>query len=440
MHRFSLVAILSILSATSMPVTGHAAGEFSDRNGKHGYAGYGYDEYGRWQRRLRVQLGPRPYWLVDDMEPSPLKEELTACKNLRPRKSDFSIGHRGAPLQFPEHTRESYEAAARMGAGILECDVSFTGDGELVCRHSECDLHTTTNILEIPELRDKCSVPFSPAILAADGTVETPAQAQCCTSDLTVAEFKMLRGKMDASNPAAQTPEEYLSGTANWRTDLYSNRGTLLTHRESIELFRALGAKFTPELKAANQDNLTAAGLTQESYAQKLIDEYRAAGIQPRRVWAQSFNLDDVLYWIDNAPRFGRQAIFLDGRYADPDFDHTNPETYSPTMTELADRGVRIIAPPTWMLLQNDAGQIAPSVYAGAVKAAGLDIITWTLERSGLLATGGGFYYQTIADIVDNDGDVFEALDVLARDVGVIGVFSDWPATTTYYANCTGIR
>jgi len=28
----------------------------------------------------------------------------------------------------------------------------------------------------------------------------------------------------------------------------------------------------------------------------------------------------------------------------------------------------------------------------------------------------------------------------LARDVGVIGVFSDWPATTTFYANCRKLR
>ena len=42
----------------------------------------------------------------------------------------FSIGHRGGgPLQFPEHTKESHEAGARMGAGILECDVTFTSDG-----------------------------------------------------------------------------------------------------------------------------------------------------------------------------------------------------------------------------------------------------------------------------------------------------------------------
>jgi len=28
---------------------------------------------------------------------------------------------------------------------------------------------------------------------------------------------------------------------------------------------------------------------------------------------------------------------------------------------------------------------------------------------------------------------------MLAQDVGVIGVFSDWPATTTFYANCMGL-
>lgn len=31
-------------------------------------------------------------------------------------------------------------------------------------------------------------------------------------------------------------------------------------------------------------------------------------------------------------------------------------------------------------------------------------------------------------------------LDMLAKQVGVIGVFSDWPATVTYYANCMGLK
>jgi glycerophosphoryl diester phosphodiesterase len=38
--------------------------------------------------------------------------------------------------------------------------------------------------------------------------------------------------------------------------------------------------------------------------------------------------------------------------------------------------------------------------------------------------------------VINNDGDMLTVLDVLAREVGVIAVFSDWPGTVTYYANC----
>jgi glycerophosphoryl diester phosphodiesterase len=67
-------------------------------------------------------------------------------------------------------------------------------------------------------------------------------------------------------------------------------------------------------------------------------------------------------------------------------------------------------------------------------------IQTWTLERSGLLKGGGGWYYQTMKNAINNDGDMLVALDVLAQDVGILGVFSDWPATVTFYANCKGLK
>ncbi len=110
-----------------------------------------------------VQVGVRPAYLVNDMDKGELKESLESCANGPFYKTDFSIGHRGASMQFPEHTKESYEAAATMGAGIIECDVTFTKDKELVCRHSQCDLHSTTNILSIPKLAAQCSEPFTPA-------------------------------------------------------------------------------------------------------------------------------------------------------------------------------------------------------------------------------------------------------------------------------------
>ncbi len=383
-----------------------------------------------------IQLGPRPFFLIEDMDDSELKTKLLECANGPFQKSDFSIGHRGAPMQFPEHTKESYMAAARMGAGILECDVTFTADRELVCRHSQCDLHTTTNILAIPELAAKCTQPFTPA----DPNSQTPASAMCCTSDITLAEFRTLCGKMDASDESATTVEEYLGGTANWRTDLYSACGTLMTHAESIALFDDLGVGMTPELKAPSVEMPYEGEYTQAQYAQQMIDEYKAAGIDPNRVWAQSFSLDDVKYWIANESAFGTQAVYLDDRYDTLEgFNPNDSATWEPSMDDLVTDGVEIIAPPMWMLVTLDGGQIVPSAYAKAAAAAGLDIITWTIERSGLLKDKGGFYYQSISDAIDNDGDMMVLLDVLAQDVGVIGIFSDWPATTTYYANCMGL-
>ena len=391
------------------------------------------EKYLESKKDSRIQLGPRPYFLVNDMDEGPLKEDLKSCLNKKAKKSDFSIGHRGAAMQFPEHTRESYMAAARMGAGIIECDVTFTKDRELVCRHSQCDLATTTNILTTP-LAEKCHVP-------PDYSSATPfANVQCCTSDLTVAEFKSLKGKMDAGNSSAATLEEYLNSTPAFRTDLYAGNGTLLTHAESIELFKSLGVKMTPELKSPSVTMPYEGDYTQQDYAQQMINEYKAAGVDPKNVFAQSFNVNDIYYWISNEPEFGQQAVYLDGRYDDSTFDHKNPSTWYPTMEELAANGVNIIAPPMWMLLAINGDQIVPSVYTMSAKSAGLDIITWTLERDGLLKNGGGWYHQTVTSVINNEGDTYTVLDILAQDVGILGIFSDWPATVTYYANCKNLK
>lgn len=378
-----------------------------------------------------IQLGQRPFFLVNDMAAGPLKSKLQSCSNGPFQKTNFSIGHRGAALMFPEHTQESYEAAARMGAGIVECDVTFTKDKELVCRHAQNDLHTTTNILVTP-LAAKCTQPFTPFNAATN----TPATAECRTSDITLAEFKSLRGKMDASNPRATTAAEYLGGTANWRTDLYSGptSGTLLTHRESIALFQRLGVKMTPELKSASVP-MPFNGFSQADYAQKLMDEIKAAKVPPGDVYAQSFNKADVLYWVKNEPAYGKQAVYL---------DDANSVSDLPDLNELRSykaRGIQIVAPPLFALLQAKEGKVVASDYAKNAKQAGLGIIAWTLERSGVLADGNnGWYYQTFDEAIQREGDMLQVLHVLAKDVGIMGIFSDWPATVTYYANCMGLK
>ena len=397
-----------------------------------------------------VQLGPRPFYLVNKLKEGPLKTQLEQCAKGPFHQTAFAVGHRGgATLQFPEHTKEDHEAGARMGAGILECDVTFTKDRQLVCRHDQCDLHTTTNIL-VTDLAGECSAPFSPAEFDAAGNRTKAASALCCASDLTLEQFETLKGKMDASNPNARTPQEFLGGTAKFRTDLYATGGTLLTHKASIQLIKSLRAKFTPELKGPNRKakkQVEEVFGSQEAYAQAMIDDYKAAGISPRDVFAQSFNRGDILYWIQHEPRFGKQAVYLDDRYdtGNPRLDPNDPSTWSPTMPQLAAQGIKIVAPPMWMLLTVEDGKIVPSKYAKEARAARLDIITWTLERSGRIAedvlpTKGTaspeFYYKSVLGVLENDGDLFVALDVLAKQVGVLGVFSDWTATVTYYANC----
>lgn len=382
--------------------------------------------------KQQVSPGPRPLYLLNALPDGELKQRLQACKTQPFYRHDFSIGHRGAPLMFAEHSKQSYQAAIDMGAGIVECDVAFTADKQLVCRHAQCDLHQTTDILLRPELAAKCTAPFSPAEAASGKT----ASARCCTSDITAEEFSGLCAKMDGVNAQAHNVEDYVQGTPAWRTDLYGQCAQPMTHKESVALFKQHGVKMTPELKQPEVTMPFNGQYSQQHYAQQLVDEYKAAGVALAQVYLQSFNLQDILYWLEHEPEFGRQAVWLDGRYEQPQFDPMRSDSWQPSMAELKASGLNIIAPPLWMLVTEQNGNIVPSPYAIAAKAAGLKIIAWSLERSPPLIQGADWYYKSLPALASNDGVILQLLHVLAQDVGVMGVFSDWPATTTFYANC----
>jgi glycerophosphoryl diester phosphodiesterase len=188
-------------------------------------------------------------------------------------------------------------------------------------------------------------------------------------------------------------------------------------------------------------------GLDQQSYAHKMIQEYIEAGIDPRRVFPQSFSLTDVLQWVQEFPTFGLQAVYLISENPqDPLAGPVNVINKQPPALEafaaVRNLGVNIIAPPMPVLLTTSANgeRITPSLYAERARQVGLDLISWTTERSGpivenVLDGGDTFYYQTTLEALSNDEDILRTIDVLAQDVGIIGLFSDWPATTTFYAN-----
>jgi len=381
---------------------------------------------GKKGKKNPVQIGPRPYYMVDSMKEGPLKDMLSECadKKMSFESSDWSIGHRGACMQYPEHTLESYKAALVQGAGIIECDVTFTKDKELICRHAQCDLHTTTDVVTRPDLNAKCTVPYTPG-----------GSPTCCASDFTLAEIKTLCAKMDAKDASASDAAGYIGGVAPFRTTMYSYEcPEVPTHAESIALVQEYDAKFTPELKTPQVAMPYQGTYTQEDYAQQMIDEYIAAGVDPMDVWPQSFLWSDAIYWVENTDY--KQAVALEGTYSAYSLGESD---FADHVKDIVAAGVPYLAPPMWMLLQNDGSKMMASTYAEYAKNAGFDIITWTLERSGPLVTGGGWYYQTVTPLISSDGDQFELLYALQNEVGITGIFSDWPATTTFYANCMGL-
>jgi glycerophosphoryl diester phosphodiesterase len=357
-----------------------------------------------------------------------LKQRLQSCATADFYPTDFTIAHRGAPLGYPEHSREGYIAAAEQGAGVIECDVTFTKDLELVCRHSQCDLATTTNILQTP-LAAKCSAPFRPA------SDSQRADATCCTSDITLTEFKTLCARPDRSNPKAKSLEAFLLPLQSPVVSNPLSCGTLMTHAESIELIDELGKDFTPELKRPEVPMPFAPGFTQAAYADKLIAEYQAAGIDASRVYPQSFRIEDVWHWIESHPDFAEQTVWLDPRGRARKISSSQAD-----FEALRAKGLRIIAPPLPLLLTLDSnGTIVPSAYARQAKAAGLEIITWTFE-AGDPTDAANWMYAPIHSAMTSTSETLQVLHVLAEDVGVRGIFSDWPGTITYYANCMMTR
>jgi len=91
------------------------------------------------------------------------------------------------------------------------------------------------------------------------------------------------------------------------------------------------------------------------------------------------------------------------------------------------------------MLLRVDeAGQLQASEYAVLARQAGLDIVTWTFE-TGQPTDPGNWMYANVRNYLQRDSQILEVLDALHKQAGIKGIFSDWPGTVTYYANCLGL-
>ena len=142
--------------------------------------------------------------------------------------------------------------------------------------------------------------------------------------------------------------------------------------------------------------------------------------MDPRDVWLQSFNKDDVLYWMTNAPEFGRQAVYLDD--VDPTADPAGPAP-DPRRAAAAAR------PGRALLRAADAGAAgggrqqrsgAVAVRAGhqerGLQHHHLDLRALR-PAPGRVQAGFYYYFDPQGKAMKKDSDMYKALDALAQQV-----------------------
>ena len=206
---------------------------------------------------------------------------------------------------------------------------------------SQCDLHSTTNILMIPELAAKCSEPFTPAeIDKATGKVGKESLGQ------------MLYQRY---HPGGIQAAERQDGRRKYRC--HDRRR--ISERHSILAYRSVfgnGYVDDPcrehcpvQIPGGEDDSGAEESQCEDAVRRQLhpgslrpADDRRIQGRRRSRgqVFSQSSNCGDVLYWLKNDAEFGKQAVFLDERDLEKTFDHNKPATWKPSMKELGAEGV----------------------------------------------------------------------------------------------------
>ena len=216
-----------------------------------------------------------------------------------------------------------------MGAGIVECDVTFTKDKELVCRHSQCDLHTTTEHPRHPRAGGEMLAALHAGRPGRDKAGEREMLHQRHHPRRVPApEGQDGRLRQERDDGARTTwPARQIGGPISMRRRRHADDPC--REHQAVQ-----GARRQIHARAEGAERADAVRRTspQEAYAQKLVDEYKAAGIDPKDVFAQSFDLETSATGSRTTGDSASQAVYLDERDERlPGFDPMKPESWKPT-------------------------------------------------------------------------------------------------------------
>ncbi|KAJ3251408.1 Glycerophosphodiester phosphodiesterase GDPDL3 [Chytriomyces hyalinus] len=407
-----------------------------------------------------------------------MRDAISLCADPLARNME-SIGHRGAALVAPEETIKSFQIAVDSGAAFIECDAAVTKEMDLVCRHGVCDLHFTTDILQRPELAAKCSKPFTPA---SNGT---KASVSCCTYDFTVDEMMQLCATMESQvNGDATRAQDYVTGQPPFRS-IGVAKGEcpkMVTMKEYLSFARSNNVNVIPELKDTTENatqvflatkNATIATLA-DKFAQYLKDanftapfdkNFKDAGKKGNlgvmqtfdrrvaKIWKQNNKALPVLYLLETP----MNSTTTEKDCATP-ADCGSPDV----LRDLMQAGVEIFSPAMNSFVAAENHRFVEHQYSKDMKAIAADLGlkdkvffgSWSLERSGCVSQYGnatfnaapglgsiggcGFYYSSVEGEASfgQHEDSLLMMDALFTKAGIVGLFSDFPATVSMYSNC----
>ncbi len=322
------------------------------------------------------------------------------------------IAHRGSSGERPEHTLAAYARAIDQGADFIEPDIVATKDGVLVARH-ENEISGTTDVASRPEF----------AARKATKIIDGEPVTGWFTEDFTLAELKTLR--------ARERLPDLRPGSA-----AFDGQEPVPTLAEVIDLVRRKGAEagrrvgLYPELK--HPTYFQSIGLPLEG---RLVEALHAAGLEGpgAPVFIQSFEVGSLRALRGMTGLRLVQLIAATGAPADW-AAAGEPGTYADMLTGPGLARVRAYADgvgleKALLVPRGPGGEaLAPTGLAAKAKAAGLLVHAWTF-RSENAFLPAGLRRGEPADPAHKalHGD-WAAEYRQFRDLGVHGVFSDFPA------------
>ena len=324
---------------------------------------------------------------------------------MRPATSRSATAAR--PLQFPEHTRVR-PRPARAWARASSSATSPSPRTSSWCaatRSATCTRPPTSSPSRSwpPSARSPSCRPIRP-----------PARrrsAKCCTSDITLAEFKSLCGKMDALQSERDDARGILSAARRPSAPTCTRPAARVAHATtrasswSTSLGREVHARAQePRASRCRSTALHARAVRAEDdrRVQGARHLARSACSRSRSTSTTSSTGSSTSRRSASRPSTSTSASTRAGRLRRGRREHAG---------RARQQGVRIIAPPTCAL--RDARTHEPHRAVGlrrAAKSAGprhhhLDARALGPARDD----GGDYYYQSITPAINNDGDTYNA-------------------------------